>query len=93
MRYNEEHNITPESIKKGINDILASVYEADYITVPVTLKDRDIIATEEEVPEMIRKLKDDMKEAARNLEFEKATELRDKIKELSSILLEMGEEI
>lgn len=93
MRYNEEHNITPESIKKGINDILASVYEADYITVPVTLKERDIIATEEELPEMIRKLKDDMKEAARNLEFEKATELRDKIKELSSILLEMGEEI
>ncbi|HET6460898.1 MAG TPA: excinuclease ABC subunit UvrB [Syntrophales bacterium] len=93
MRYNEEHNITPESIKKGINDILASVYEADYITVPVTLKERDIIATEEELPEMIRKLKDDMKEAARNLEFEKAAELRDKIKELSSILLEMGEEI
>ena len=93
MRYNEEHNITPESIKKGINDILASVYEADYITVHVTLKGREVIASEEELPVMIGKLKEDMKEAAKNLEFEKAAEFRDKIKELSSILLEMGEEI
>jgi excinuclease ABC subunit B len=92
MRYNEEHNITPESIKKGINDILASVYEADYITVPV-VQDREVIASEEELPVMIRKLKEEMKEAAKNLEFEKAAGLRDKIKELSSILLEMGEEI
>jgi excinuclease ABC subunit B len=92
MRYNEEHNITPESIKKGINDILASVYEADYITVPV-VQGRDVIASEEELPVMIRKLKEEMKEAAKNLEFEKAAGLRDKIKELSSILLEMGEEI
>jgi excinuclease ABC subunit B len=92
MRYNEEHNITPESIKKGINDILASVYEADYITVPV-VQGREVIASEEELPVMIRKLKEEMKEAAKNLEFEKAAGLRDKIKELSSILLEMGEEI
>ncbi len=93
MRYNEEHNITPESIRKGINDILASIYEADYITVPVALKDREVIVSEEELPEMIRKLKEEMRGAAKNLEFEKAAELRDKIKELSSILLEMGEEI
>jgi excinuclease ABC subunit B len=92
-RYNEEHNITPESIKKGIHDILASVYEADYVTVPVISKGREIIASEEEVPVMIRKLKEEMKEAAKNLEFEKAAELRDQIKELTSILLEMGEEV
>ncbi len=93
MRYNKEHNITPESIKKGIHDILASIYEADYITVPVTLKESEVIATEEELPVIIRKLKEEMKEAARNLEFEKAAGLRDKIKELTSILLEMGEEV
>ncbi len=93
MRYNEENNITPESIKKGINNILASIYEADYITVPVALKEREIIASEEELPVMIRKLKEEMKEAARNLEFEKAAGLRDRIKELTSILLEMGEEV
>ena len=93
MRYNEEHNITPESIKKGIHDILASIYEADYVTIPVILKGREVIASEEELPVMIRKLKEEMKEAAKNLEFEKAAELRDQIKELTSILLEMGEEI
>ena len=92
MRYNEEHNITPESIKKSIHDILASVYEADYITVPV-VQAGEVIVSEEELPVMIRRLKEEMKEAAKNLEFEKAAGLRDKIKELSSILLEMGEEI
>lgn len=93
MRYNEEHNITPESIKKGIHDILASVYEADYVTVPVISKGREVIASEEELPVMIRKLKEEMKEAAKTLEFEKAAELRDQIKELTSILLEMGEDV
>ncbi|MGZ6248253.1 MAG: excinuclease ABC subunit UvrB [Syntrophales bacterium] len=80
IRYNEENNITPESIKKGINDILASIYEADYITVPVAFKESEVIASEEELPVMIRKLKEEMKDAARNLEFEKAAGLRDKIK-------------
>lgn len=92
-RYNEEHNITPESIKKGIHDILASIYEADYVTIPVISKGSEIIASEEELPVMIRKLKEEMKEAAKNLEFEKAAKLRDQIKELTSILLEMGEEV
>jgi excinuclease ABC subunit B len=93
IRYNEENNITPESIKKGINDILVSIYEADYITVPVASKESEVIASEEELPVMIRKLKEEMKDAARNLEFEKAAGLRDKIKELTSILVEMGEEV
>jgi excinuclease ABC subunit B len=91
--YNEKHNITPESIKKGIHDILASIYEADYVTVPVVSEDRKMYASEKELPVMIKKMKEEMKQAAKNLEFEKAAELRDRIKELSSILLEMGDEI
>ena len=91
--YNEENNITPESIKKSIHNILTSVYEADYVTVPVISEDRKMYASEEELPVMIKKMKDEMKKAAKNLEFEKAAELRDRIKELSSILLEMGDEI
>jgi len=89
-RYNEEHHITPESIKKSIHDILASVYEADYVTVPVVSEDRKIYASENELPVMIKRLKEEMKEAAKNLEFEKAAELRDQIKEFTGILLEMG---
>ncbi len=89
-RYNEEHGITPESIKKSIHDILSSVYEADYVTVPVSPKGGNIEISEEELPVMIRKLKKEMKEAARELEFEKAAALRDRIKELTDILIEMG---
>jgi excinuclease ABC subunit B len=92
-RYNEEHHITPESIKKSIHDILASVYEADYVTVPVVSEDRKIYVSENELPVMIKKLKEEMKEAAKNLEFEKAAELRDQIKEYTGILLEMGGEV
>jgi len=92
-RYNEDYNITPESIKKSIHDILASIYEADYMTVPVISEDRKIYYTEEELPDMIKRLKEEMKEAAKNLEFEKAAELRDRIKELTDILIEMGEEV
>jgi excinuclease ABC subunit B len=92
-RYNEEHHITPESIKKSIHDILASVYEADYVTVPVVSEDRKIYVPENELPVMIKKLKEEMKEAAKNLEFEKAAELRDQIKEFTGILLEMGSEV
>jgi excinuclease ABC subunit B len=92
-RYNEEHHITPESIKKSIHDILASVYEADYVTVPVVSEDRKIYVPENELPVMIKKLKEEMKEAAKNLEFEKAAELRDQIKEFTGILLEMGGEV
>jgi excinuclease ABC subunit B len=92
-RYNEEHHITPESIKKSIHDILASVYEADYVTVPVVSEDRKIYVPENELPVMIKRLKEEMKEAAKNLEFEKAAELRDQIKEYTGILLEMGGEV
>ena len=92
-RYNEEHNITPESIKKSIHDILASVYEADYVTVPVVSEDRKTYSSEEELPVMIKRLKEEMKQAAKNLEFEKAAELRDRIKELAEILIEMGGEV
>jgi len=92
-RYNEENGITPESIKKSIHDILSSVYEADYITVPTDVKSKEIDISEEELPVMINKLKKEMKEAAKELEFEKAAEIRDRIKELTEILIEMGGEV
>jgi excinuclease ABC subunit B len=90
LRYNEEHHITPESIKKSISQVLISVYEADYVTVPVISEKGAAYGSEEELPAMIRRLKDDMKEAARNLEFEKAAELRDQVKSLTEILMTLG---
>ena len=88
-KYNEDNNITPESIKKSISNVLGSIYEADYMTIPVDAKGRRIPGTEEDLPVLIKKLTADMKQAARDLEFEKAATLRDEIKELNKILLEM----
>ena len=90
QKYNEENNITPETIKKSISNILGSIYEADYVTVAVEDKTRTLSVKEEDLPAFIRKLTAEMKLAAKNMEFEKAAELRDEIKELNQILLEMG---
>jgi excinuclease ABC subunit B len=89
-KYNEENNITPESIKKSISNILGSISEADYMTVPVDAKGKVIPAKEEDLSALIKNLTAEMKQAAKDLEFEKATTLRDEIKELNKILLEMG---
>jgi excinuclease ABC subunit B len=89
-KYNEENDITPESIKKSISNVLSSIYEADYMTVPIVPKSKIVPATEEDLPALIAKLTKEMKQAAKNTEFEKAAELRDELKELNKILLEMG---
>ncbi len=89
-RYNEENNITPETIKKSISNVLGSIYEADYVTIPVDATGRAIPGKEEDLPALIKNLTAEMKQAAKNLEFEKAASLRDEIKELNKILLEMG---
>ena len=79
--YNEKHGITPETVKKSIHEILESIYERDYVTVP-----KDELPDEEvplpEIPRLIDALKKEMKSAAKRLEFEAAAELRDRIKRL-----------
>jgi excinuclease ABC subunit B len=80
--YNMEHNITPESIQKSITNILESLYEADYYTVPIAAEERTEYTTEGEPEEVIKALEKVMREAAKKLEFERAAELRDKIIEL-----------
>jgi len=87
--YNREHGITPESIKKSIHSILASVYEADYAKVPGVEEQQTAYLSEEELPALIRRLKEEMKAAAKELQFEKAAALRDRIKELSTLMLEI----
>ncbi len=89
-RYNEEQGITPETICKEISSILASVYESDYYTVPAVAEKEEVYLTGKELPAMIRKLKTEMKKAAENLEFEKAAEIRDRLRELSDLDLMAG---
>jgi len=82
VAYNREHGITPESVKKGIQDVLASIYERDYYTVPA-LRDEDVqYVPIEEIPALTAQLDKEMRAAAKRLEFEQAAELRDRIAEL-----------
>ena len=83
--YNLEHGITPQSIAKPIDMSLARIVEADYITPP---KDDEASAGVPESPaqllEMVEQLEKKMREAAKAFEFEKAAELRDRIKTLKT---------
>ncbi len=88
--YNREHSITPESIKKSIDNILASIYEADYAAVTVAAEEKAEYLSDADLEKTIRRLKAEMKEAARGLEFEKAAALRDQIKDLTELKLELG---
>ncbi len=80
--YNRAHGITPESIKKAIHDVLGSVYEADYYTVPAVREEAEGYLSPREVPKAIRQLKKEMRKAAEQLEFEHAAEIRDRIRHL-----------
>ncbi len=91
-RFNRKHGITPETIRKSIHDVLGSIYEADYVTVPTAAERRKAYGTEEEIAALIRDLTAEMKAAAAGLAFEKAAALRDEIKGLKSLLVELGGE-
>jgi excinuclease ABC subunit B len=89
LEYNEVHGITPASIQKDIDDILGSVYEADYVTVPTIAEEEAQYLTPERIREMVKDLEKKMKQAARKLEFEEAALLRDEIRALEQKELEM----
>lgn len=78
MLYNEEHDITPTTIKKKVRDAIEATVVADEETI-YGIKETDNV---EEIKENIAALQAEMMEAAQNLQFERAAELRDKIKQL-----------
>ena len=89
--YNRRHRITPVSVRKAIPDILESIYEADYVTVPkVAEKPGDYVSLFD-LPKLISRLKKEMREAASQLDFERAAEIRDRIKSLEQQELEARE--
>jgi excinuclease ABC subunit B len=89
LEYNKDNNITPESIKKNIDNILGSLYEADYVTVPAIAEEAREYLTPDIIKDMIKGLEKRMKEAAKNLKFEEAARLRDEIKELKQVELDL----
>jgi excinuclease ABC subunit B len=86
-QFNEENNITPESIIKPVDMALAQIAEADYVTVPLDLPAEDAISSDQ-LDELIRNLEKQMREAAKQFEFEKAAQLRDRIKALKEKTVE-----
>ncbi|MDX9702924.1 MAG: excinuclease ABC subunit UvrB [Candidatus Auribacterota bacterium] len=85
MEYNEKHGITPESIKKTIKDVLASIYEADYVTVNVDQKLDRGFNCEKDLLAFIAEMERQMYEAANKLDYEHAAQLRDQIKDLKKL--------
>ena len=88
--YNQEHGITPQTVKKSVRNIMASIYEADYLAIPAVSDVEDAYVPVKEIPLMIQKLKKEMKEAASHLEFERAAEIRDKVHRLEEMELKIG---
>jgi excinuclease ABC subunit B len=82
IAYNIEHNITPQSIIKPIDATLVKIAEGDYVTVPVEVEENEDELTPETRGKYLADLEERMREAARKFEFEKAAQIRDKIKRL-----------
>ena len=89
LEYNKVNHITPVSIQKNIDNILASPYEADYVTVPAVSEEEELYMTPELLDKMIEDLKSKMIDAASKLEFEEAALFRDRITALEQRGLEI----
>ena len=82
--YNDEHGITPTAIKKKISSLHDSIWEQDYVTVPRADEKAEPGIPRHEIPMLIEQLRSEMRDAARELDFERAAELRDRVKALES---------
>ena len=80
--YNEEHGITPKTIVKSVREVINTAIAAEESIDFKDIKDEENEFTKDEINEMIDALKPEMYRAAEELDFEKAAEIRDKIKDL-----------
>jgi len=85
--FNKKHGITPQTVIKSIGSPLVKIYEADYVDVPLAAEKEGNYGAKD-LPRVIQKLKKEMKKAAEALEFERAAELRDRIRAIEE--QEMG---
>src|SRR5579862_3066247 len=88
IAYNQENNVTPQSIVKGVDMELAHIVEADYVTIPLDAGELDAAVagakSEQQVAELLQRLEAQMREAAKKFEFEKAAQLRDRIRSIKN---------
>jgi excinuclease ABC subunit B len=88
--YNAAHGITPQSIVKGIDEVLTSIYERDYLDYTRISEDKDIYLSPLKRKKRMDELAKLMKEASAALEFEKAAAYRDELAKLKKRELELG---
>ena len=91
VAYNTEHGITPETVKKNVDDILAGLYQGDtdQSRVTATIDQKQAGSNMQAVMEGLR---NDMRKAAENLEFEEAARLRDELKRLEAVDLAISDD-
>ncbi|MEL6619949.1 MAG: excinuclease ABC subunit UvrB [Pseudomonadota bacterium] len=91
MAYNDEHGITPETVKKNVEDVLAGLYKGDTDMNRVTAQ-IDQAQTGSNLQAVLEGMREDMRKAAENLEFEEAARLRDEVKRLETVDLAIADD-
>jgi len=87
MAYNERHHITPASVEKDVSSVFDSIYESDYVTVEKVSEAPAGFETRDRIEASIQTLEAEMKQAAKELAFERAAALRDEIKALKKMMV------
>jgi excinuclease ABC subunit B len=91
IAYNEEHGITPQTVKKNVEDVLAGLWQGDTDQSRVTAKvEKTMVGAN--LAAHLDALRADMRKAAENLEFEEAARLRDEIKRLEAVELAVADD-
>ncbi|MDR1298324.1 MAG: excinuclease ABC subunit UvrB [Deltaproteobacteria bacterium] len=90
LEYNAAHGITPASIVKNVEGLAGTIWEADYPAVPKERPRAEERVPPDEIPRLVRALKKEMNAAAKNLDFEKAAALRDRVRALDAAALTLG---
>src|SRR5262245_9620169 len=80
--YNKKNDINPQSVRKAIASPLVKIYEADYVAVPVVAEENEEYLSPQQLAAHIEQTKQEMRQAAAALEFERAAELRDHLQRL-----------
>jgi excinuclease ABC subunit B len=87
--YNAKYGIVPTSIKKDVLSLEYATAETDYMSLDLVAESPALYATEEATEQIIKRLETEMKAAAKKLEFERATALRNRIRALKMKELEL----